>query len=186
MLPLDRKLFCEVQTRTILSDAWSRHSHKFVYKRRDPIPEKLLRTFGATAALLENVDDQISALDFGATEVVRLPPSVELSRLQGFDVFRAKSGLSMLSRMTYCLFCWNLRRMSRVIGISSGSDLFYNTLVSAWQAYGHIDFKKYGIGEPSQQVRVALFGLDRSRFDWVLPLHARSRIEQILNVYGRK
>jgi ppGpp synthetase/RelA/SpoT-type nucleotidyltranferase len=185
LLPIQQKLKCEVQVRTILSDAWSRHSHRFVYKRKEAIPEKLIRTFGATAALLENVDDQINAIEFGATEAERLPPSVELSRLQGFEVFQSESGLNIREEELRALLL-EFSSHEQSEADSGASEHFYTTLVHAWRAYGHIDFAKYGISEAIQQVRVALFGFDRSRYVWVLPLHARARIEQVLNVYGRR
>lgn len=185
MLPIDRRLNCEVQVRTILSDAWSRHSHKFVYKRKEAIPEKLVRTFGATAALLENVDEQIDSIEYGVSEAERLPPSVELSRLQGFEVFQSESGLSIREEELRALLL-EFSSHERTNPDSDASEHFYSTLVDAWRTYGHISFGKYGINEAIQQVRVVLFGFDRSRYAWVLPLHARARIEQILNVQGRR
>src|SRR5438067_7266221 len=52
----------EIQIRTILSDAWARHSHKLVYKSDRPPPDEVLRAFAGTAAMLETADGQIERI----------------------------------------------------------------------------------------------------------------------------
>lgn len=46
-------MFCEIQTRTILQDAWALISHHLVYKDEASIPAKLRRDLNNVAALME-------------------------------------------------------------------------------------------------------------------------------------
>lgn len=57
-----RCLYCEIQVRTILQDAWAVVSHHLVYKRESDIPHSLRRRINSLAGLFETADDQFERL----------------------------------------------------------------------------------------------------------------------------
>lgn len=53
-----RTLVCEVQTRTVLQDAWAIIQHHLVYKHENEIPSVIQRRLNGLAGLVETADDQ--------------------------------------------------------------------------------------------------------------------------------
>jgi ppGpp synthetase/RelA/SpoT-type nucleotidyltranferase len=57
-----KDLVCEVQTRTILQDAWAIVAHHLTYKHESDVPELLRRKLNALSGLFETADDQFDQL----------------------------------------------------------------------------------------------------------------------------
>ena len=178
-LGFQRRLMVEIQIRTILSDAWSRHSHKFVYKGKDKPSDKLIRDFAFTAAMLENVDEKIDGLSNDVVVDKRKSLSSELNKQQIFDQIIAEFKPPLAEDDLHAFFLefadnLNLEHEEAVVR-------FYREVKIAWEALKGFDFAKHGIHGSINMLRVALFGRDKQSYDWVLPLHARSRMGQVLS-----
>lgn len=59
-----RGIFCEIQIRTILQDAWAIVAHHLSYKNEDDIPNELKRKLHALSGLFETADDQFERINF--------------------------------------------------------------------------------------------------------------------------
>ena len=57
-----KDLVCELQTRTVLQDAWAIVDHHLVYKREAEIPTKLKRSLNSLVGVFETADDQFDSL----------------------------------------------------------------------------------------------------------------------------
>ena len=57
-----KDLKCEIQTRTVLQDAWAIIQQHLVYKNESDVPRVLQRQLNGLAALLETADDQFQSL----------------------------------------------------------------------------------------------------------------------------
>ena len=57
-----KDLKCEIQTRTVLQDAWAIIQHHLVYKNESDVPRILQRKLNGLAGLLETADDQFQNL----------------------------------------------------------------------------------------------------------------------------
>lgn len=53
-----KDLFCEIQVRTILQDAWALVAHHLSYKQESDVPKHLRRKLYALSGLFETADDQ--------------------------------------------------------------------------------------------------------------------------------
>jgi len=53
-----KDLTCEIQTRTVLQDAWAIIQHHLVYKHESDVPEPLQQKLNGLAGLFETADDQ--------------------------------------------------------------------------------------------------------------------------------
>ncbi|EGR4177461.1 hypothetical protein DDN05_17355 [Vibrio cholerae] len=53
-----RNLYCEIQVRTILQDAWALVAHHLSYKQESDVPKHLRRKLNALSGLFETADDQ--------------------------------------------------------------------------------------------------------------------------------
>jgi putative GTP pyrophosphokinase len=53
-----KELKCEIQTRTVLQDAWAIIQHHLVYKHEGDVPKQLQRKLNGLSGLFENIDDQ--------------------------------------------------------------------------------------------------------------------------------
>lgn len=87
-----KSLFCEIQVRTALQDAWAIISHHLVYKREDDVPTQLRRRINSLAGLLETADDQFERLrDERAEYLKRVQESSTDERLFGEEEINADS-----------------------------------------------------------------------------------------------
>jgi ppGpp synthetase/RelA/SpoT-type nucleotidyltranferase len=57
-----KDLVCEIQTRTVLQDAWAAIEHHLAYKKRSLIPEELRKRIHALAHVLEKADGQFEGI----------------------------------------------------------------------------------------------------------------------------
>jgi ppGpp synthetase/RelA/SpoT-type nucleotidyltranferase len=57
-----KELVCEIQTRTVLQDAWAIIQHHLVYKRESDVPRELQRKLNSLAGLFETADDQFQSI----------------------------------------------------------------------------------------------------------------------------
>lgn len=55
-------LKAEIQVRTILAHAWAELSHKLVYKKKEDVPEELVRDLNRASAALEELDEKFELL----------------------------------------------------------------------------------------------------------------------------
>ncbi|HDM8135514.1 TPA: hypothetical protein P0E15_005110 [Vibrio harveyi] len=55
-------LYCEIQVRTILQDAWAIVAHHLSYKQESDVPKPLRRKLNALSGLFETADDQFSSI----------------------------------------------------------------------------------------------------------------------------
>ena len=175
----------EIQVRTVLSDAWARHSHKLAYKGNHPSSEEVLRKFALTAGLLENIDEQIDQIRLSPQTDVRKEVVQELSWTKLYDAINRITKASMAEDDVKSLYV-ALETWGRP---EEGSD-FYEELetdaAQAWAIYGDVDFVRYGIRDPLTQLKVALHGFDRQKYMELVPLHMRGKIADILQVGARK
>lgn len=63
-----RGVYCEIQIRTILQDAWAVVAHHLSYKHEEDIPSELRRKLHALSGLFETADDQFERINFARTE----------------------------------------------------------------------------------------------------------------------
>ncbi|MCE1246711.1 MAG: hypothetical protein LWY06_08715 [Firmicutes bacterium] len=57
-----KDLVCEIQTRTVLQDAWAAIEHHLAYKKRSLIPEELCKRIHSLAHVLEKADVQFEGI----------------------------------------------------------------------------------------------------------------------------
>lgn len=57
-----KNLKCEIQTRTVLQDAWAIIQHHLVYKNESDVPQILQRKLNGLAGLFETADDQFQSI----------------------------------------------------------------------------------------------------------------------------
>lgn len=57
-----KSLYCEVQVRTVVEDAWAIIQHHMVYKRESQAPPQVQRKLNSLAGLLETADDQFERI----------------------------------------------------------------------------------------------------------------------------
>lgn len=63
-----RDVFCEIQIRTILQDAWAVVAHHLSYKHEEDIPNELKRKLHALSGLFETADDQFERINHARIE----------------------------------------------------------------------------------------------------------------------
>lgn len=63
-----KDLFCEIQVRTVLQDAWSKISHKLVYKSEASIPRQLRRNLNNVSSLMEIAQSVFDTVKVGQEE----------------------------------------------------------------------------------------------------------------------
>lgn len=66
-----KNLFCEIQVRTILQDAWAIVDHHLIYKSEDDVPVHLRRKLNSLAGLFETADDQFQAIKEERNEYIK-------------------------------------------------------------------------------------------------------------------
>ena len=75
-----RQVFCEIQIRTILQDAWAVVAHHLSYKHEDDIPPELKRKLHALSGLFETADDQFERINHLRIEYQgKVKDSIELN-----------------------------------------------------------------------------------------------------------
>lgn len=57
-----KNLVCEIQTRTILQDAWAIIDHHLLYKKRSSVPEELRRRINSLSQILDSADRQFEKI----------------------------------------------------------------------------------------------------------------------------
>jgi len=57
-----KDLFCEVQLRTVLQDAWAIIDHHLIYKQESDVPSVLLRKLNGLSGLFETADDSFDSI----------------------------------------------------------------------------------------------------------------------------
>lgn len=63
-----KELYCEIQVRTVLQDAWSKISHKLVYKSEASIPRQLRRNLNNVSSLMEIAQSVFDTVKVGQEE----------------------------------------------------------------------------------------------------------------------
>lgn len=66
-----KDLVCEIQTRTVVQDAWAIIDHHLAYKHEGAVPTVILRKLYGLAAIFENADDQFVQLRAEREKYVR-------------------------------------------------------------------------------------------------------------------
>lgn len=180
----------EIQIRTVLSDAWARHSHKLLYKRDSAPHDGLIRGFASTAAMLEAIDEKIEELRHTPSVAERYPVSVELTWTETYNTICEilecsldEPSLKSFYLSTFGLDAVGLQRVADDSIESSAS--FVEMVRTAWGLHGNINFEKYGFRDGVLKLKIALFGTFRARFNSIIPLHMRAKVEKILNVGAR-
>jgi ppGpp synthetase/RelA/SpoT-type nucleotidyltranferase len=172
----------EIQVRTLLSDAWARHSHKISYKADNP-SDKLLRAITAAAAMLENIDEQIEQIRALPVEPERKSVTEELSWITFYDFINKLLGTAISEDETRAFF---LSVNEGKGGDAEAISELTGDAASAWKAFGDIDFRKYGIHDPLTQLKIALYGLSHRKYQTLIPLHMRPRMNDILQIGVRR
>jgi ppGpp synthetase/RelA/SpoT-type nucleotidyltranferase len=173
----------ELQIRTILSDAWARHSHKLAYKAKAAPTDELVRSFALTAAMLENVDAQIEGLRSLPIVSGRRQVSEELSWMHFYEGVVGLLGTPLDEDTVKALY------VTLAQGEDSSPDRedeFLRDAERAWTSFGDIDFARYGIRDPLTQLKVALYGLRKDKYENLIALYMREKIDTILQVGGRR
>ena len=63
-------LFCEIQVRTVLQDAWSKISHKLVYKSEASVPQPLRRSLNNVSSLMEIAQSVFDTIKVGQEKYI--------------------------------------------------------------------------------------------------------------------
>ena len=76
----------EIQVRTILMHAWADIQHKLAYKKKEHIPDQILRTMSQLCAILENADNQLEQLRKERADYIESLTSNEAKVSGRFDI----------------------------------------------------------------------------------------------------
>jgi ppGpp synthetase/RelA/SpoT-type nucleotidyltranferase len=177
----------EIQIRTILSDAWARHSHKLVYKGQNVSSDQVLRAFAQSAAMLEGIDERIEQIRSLLSDIPaeRNEVSKELSWMRLYDGINQLMGTPIREDDVKSMFVSLYDQVEPREDGDSG-DEFVEAARKAWASFGDVDFVRYGIKDPLTQLKVALYGLNREKYKGLVPLHMRRKINDILQVGSRR
>lgn len=75
-----KDLICEIQTRTVLQDAWAVIDHHLMYKQRSLVPEELCRRIDSLADVLEEADRKFEEIRKERHAYVRKLEKIRSSR----------------------------------------------------------------------------------------------------------
>jgi len=172
----------EIQIRTILSDAWARHSHKLIYKT--PPSDELLRAFAGTAAMLEALDGQIERVRDLPRIAERKQPSAELGWIQAYEAI-CKIVSVPIDEESLKAFCISAQDR---LSLDTADDFypeFISEVTRAWKLHGNVDYDRYGYKDSLLKLKIALYGLDKEKFGGVIPLYMKARVDNMLQVGAR-
>ncbi|WP_421932566.1 hypothetical protein [Phenylobacterium sp.] len=178
-----RSLGVEVQVRTLLSDAWARHSHKLVYKGKLPATEAMLRVFAGTAAQLESLDGQIELIRDLPRHEERRSVAEELSWVETLAAVEALVGPSVNEDDAKALIIGILDKHDGE-GVSSAHAALVDELRRAWAAIEQIDLEKYGFRDRLLRLKIALYALKPKKYDWLIPLFMRGKVDNVIQLGG--
>lgn len=149
-----------------------------------PLSDHSLRLINASAAALEILDQQIEAISGNVQNSERSAPSKVLSWIEVYSAANEiiKDGLE--EDQLKSLFILAEDKAGSIEPTEFAAQ-FVKDLRGAWEEFGRIDYHRYGIRDRMTQLRIALYGLDRAKFDWIIPLHMKSKINNILHVGER-
>jgi len=145
----------------------------------------MLRSFALTAAMLENVDEKIETIRLLPPLPERKEVAEELSWMESFDAINKILGTSVDEEAVKSLYV-TLGDSGKAPGSTDFADQFVTDANRAWVAFGNVDFTRYGIRDPLTQLKVALYGLDREKYEGLVSLHMREKIDNILQVGSRR
>ncbi|MFC3686016.1 GTP pyrophosphokinase [Hydrogenophaga luteola] len=179
--PLRPFIGVEVQVRTILSDAWARHSHRLLYKRSNLMDEYHIRSFARNAAMLENLDENMESMSRAPQSTSISPVLVALSWHEFFLKCCSIVAVDLNEddlRINFETVKDEIDATDEVVAL----QVFLMDIGKAWNKFGKIDYPKYGFRDSGAKLKLALFGLDESRYRGLVPLHMRRRVLNILHL----
>lgn len=167
----------EIQVRSLLSDSWARHSHRFLYKATAS-PETH-RGFDGLAAMLETVDARIQELVSNPSPMPECKAlSEEISWTAMIDRIIERVGLPLTEADVEGIYV----AYENVVESPSMMD-FEQAINQAWDKYSGLDFDRYSLDDSAYRVKLALYGLDQARFGDLVPLYQRRNVNDILYIY---
>lgn len=167
----------EVQIRSVLSDAWARHSHSLFYKSGEEPSDNLIREFGIASATIEGLDNQLDNLFAMVGDVERRSYSEEAARGSLAAALRDVVGGKIQDGEVDTLV--SLLEMS-VADTSGDYDLLVTDAKEAWEMYTGKDFGVLGAITPEQRLKVALYGFKPEVYGPLISPHLRKRTTDIL------
>jgi ppGpp synthetase/RelA/SpoT-type nucleotidyltranferase len=167
----------ELQIRSVLSDAWARHSHSLLYKSSDDPSDKLIREFASASATIEGLDNQIDALFASAGTSSRRSYLDDSART---DLASAIGGIigENISDAKVDSLVAQLRFESSMPG--ENFEALISDAKRAWSKYGGRDFQLVGGNAPDQKLKIALFGIDKDKYACLISPHLRRRTTDLL------
>lgn len=167
----------EIQIRSVLSDAWARHSHSLLYKSGEEPSDVLIREFGIASATIEGLDNKLDSLFESAGELERRPYSEESARISLATSLRDIIGERIPDGEVDTLV--GLLEISLTDFAES-----YDTLIAdakeAWEVYAGKDLGKLGAMTPEQKLKIALFGLNNEVYAPLISPHLRKQTTDFL------
>lgn len=171
----------EFQIRTILSDAWARHSHKLVYKNDNVLSDEIIRSFARNAAVVEEVDENMERIHLMPLVAPRTSLSLGLTWHAIYEESCRNLNASLDEADLRALY---LQVKDTFVSKDEGEVLgeFLADIRLAWDRFGCLDFDRYGYPDPAAKLRMSLYGLNQNRYESLIPLHMRNRIGNLLHV----
>lgn len=167
----------EIQIRSVLSDAWARHSHSLYYKSGEEPSDHLIREFGIASATIEGLDNQLDSLFATVGAVERRPYTEEAARASLASALTGIVGEKIQDGEIDTLV--SLLEMS--VSDTTGSyDSFISDAKQAWEAYSGKDFGILGAQTAEQRLKVSLFGFNPDLYGVLISPHMRKRTTDIL------
>ncbi len=170
----------ELQIRSVLSDAWARHSHSLLYKSGEDPSDELIREFGIASAMIEELDNKLDGLIENAGTSERRPYMEDAARTGLGSVLSSIVGGLIPDSDVDSL-------VTQLAMDNSMSAEVFDELISdaqkAWSKYGGNDFRNMGGGAPYQDLKIALFGIDRTKYACLISPHLRRRTTDFLAAF---
>jgi ppGpp synthetase/RelA/SpoT-type nucleotidyltranferase len=173
---------CEVQVRTVLSDAWAQHSHKMIYKNPS-ISLAGERIFARIAAALEGLDADINRLatEDGAASLgtAREDFSLILARQEAYDLLRGAVSPSISDAAVAAAL-----DQAGTKGLIAAEDRiqFIEDLKNAIRYSKEEKLDRYGIVDDVTKLKIGFFWTNRRKYADMVPPHLRARSIDMLLV----
>lgn len=173
-------IMCEVQVRTILSDAWAQHSHKMIYQNPNASQEEE-RAFARVAATLETLDSEINRLamrvDVGEVTAEREDLSLVLARQEAYDFLKEELS-PMITEAAIQSFIDQVADLG-LKGPEARSG-FMNEIRYASELSKSEKLNRLGGLDELTRLKIGLYWADRSKYVGIVPPHLMSKSTDLL------
>jgi len=165
----DTPVWAEIQLRSVMSDAWARHSRSLLYKAHGSPSDKIIREFAIASATIEGLDMRLDDLFASADEPVRKAYVDEIERSQLSAEISNATGLEFIEDAA--------ESISVVLGLQDGGyGNFVSDVKLAWEKFGDKKFDAFGYSDPMLKLKMVLFMLDEQKYSDLIPPHRQKRV----------